>query len=91
MIKILKKLIVKSYTIDYFTVKYDQIETIRMKASVQNELTSFIRFVGSYMWLRFYTLIIDFFLNLFVLLGVIIVELFGILLTLILYKLLTYL
>ncbi len=60
MEKILKKLIIKSYTKDYYIKKFDEIETLRMKSSLQSEFKSMVRFIGSYMWLSFYTSIIDF-------------------------------
>jgi len=71
MNNIMKKLVIKSYTKDYYIEKLDEIETIRMKTSIQNEFTSFVRFALSYMWLHFYTSIIDFFINSFIILGIV--------------------
>jgi len=76
MNNIMKKLIIKSYTKDYYIAKLDEIETIRMKASIQNEFTSFVRFALSYLWLHFYTSIIDFFINTFIILGIVSFKLF---------------
>ncbi len=69
---IVKKLIIKSYTKDYYIKKLDEIETLRMKSSIQNEFTSFVRFACSSLWLHFYTSIIDFFINTFIVLGIVI-------------------
>jgi len=76
MNNIMKKLIIKSYTKDYYIAKLDEIETIRMKTSIQNEFTSFVRFALSYLWLHFYTSIIDFFINTFIILGIVSFKLF---------------
>jgi len=76
MKSIMKKLIIKSYTKDYYIAKLDEIETRRMKDSIQNEFTSFVRFSVSYMWLHFYTSIIDFFINTFIILGLVSFKLF---------------
>lgn len=73
---IVKKLIVKSYTKDYYIAKYDEIETIRMKSSIQNEFTSFVRFALSSIWLHFYTSIIDFFINTVIIILIVFFKLF---------------
>lgn len=63
MKKLLKKLVIKSYTRDYYHRRLDEIETQRMKASIKNEFTSFVRYACQYTWLHIYTSVIDFFIN----------------------------
>lgn len=82
---IVKKMIIKSYTKDYYFAKLDEIETIRMKSSLHNEFTSFVRYALSYMWIHLYTSIVDFFINTFIVLGVISIKCFLIIVVLILY------
>lgn len=67
--KVIKKLIIKSYTRDYYTERLDFIETRRMKESIDHEVKAFLRYFISYCWLYFYTLLIDCVINSFILLG----------------------
>lgn len=85
MKNIVKKLIIKSYTKDYYTSKLDEIQTIRIKASVQNDFTSIVRFVLSFSWLYFYTSIIDFFINTFIILGIIFFKFLVLIVTYLIY------
>lgn len=70
--KILKKLVIKSYTKDYYIDKLDEIQTLRMKECIHHEFKGTIKYIRSLMWLEFYTSIIDFFINSFIVLCIII-------------------
>lgn len=61
--KLIKKLLIKSYTRSYYYKKLDEIETIHMKASVHNEFKAAAHYVPSLIWLKFYTSIIDTIIN----------------------------
>lgn len=86
MVKLIKHLIIRSYTRDYYTKKLDELETIYLKNSVHNEFKSLWKYMISLIFLKFYTFIIDIFINSFLILGMVIVMLFFMFLTLLLWE-----
>lgn len=88
MKNIVKKLVIKSYTKEYYTKKLDEIQTIRMKTSLQSEFKSIVRYIISFSWLYFYTSIIDFFVNAFILLGIVLFKSFVMVAVYVLYVIL---
>lgn len=70
MKKLLKKIVIKSYTREHYYKKLDQIDTRYMKESVHYEVKAFIRYSVSRAWLGFYTFFVDFMINTLLILGI---------------------
>lgn len=70
MTQVLKLFLIRSYTGAIFADRYDILHTRRMKESLNGEVLAFIRFLLSYCLLRFWTLLIDWVMNILVMLGI---------------------
>jgi len=63
LMNIVKKLIIKSYTKDYYIAKHDFLETRYMKESILHGFKAYMRYTLAMLWLNTYTAVIDFFIN----------------------------